>query len=107
MKKKISKVYYIIIILFIIFSCIYIVSESGYYEYTLQGKTIITREKILEFEDDILNNRDIDIKKYYEEDKSYSNKFTNSINHMSNNIKKISRKIMKGIFKRLSKYLID
>lgn len=107
MKKKKSRLYYIIILLFIIFSSVYIISESGYYEYTLHGKTILTKEKMLEFERDIEDNKDIDIKNYLEEDKEYSSKFTDGINDMSNSFVKLSRKIMKKIFKALNKYFSD
>lgn len=107
MKKKKSKLYYILLILFIIFSCVYIISESGYYEYTLQGKTIMTKEKILEFEKDIQDGESIDLKKYYRQEKNYSNGFTNSINDFSDGIKNISRKIMKRIFKVLNNYFSD
>ena len=98
---------YIIIILFILFTTSYIVSETGYYEYELQSKMVMTRDKILEFERDIDNNENIDIKKYYQEEKNYSNKFTNSINNTSNNIKKYSRKVMKSIFRILNNYFRD
>ena len=80
MKNKKSKLYYIFIVLLIIFSSVYIISESGYYEYTLHGKTVLTKERMLEFEKDIENNKDIDIKNYYQEDKKYSSKFSNGIN---------------------------
>ena len=106
MKKK-HMLRYIIILLFILFATSYIVSETGYYEYELQSKMVMTRDKILEFEKDIDNNLDIDIKKYYQEEKDYSNKFTNSINNTSNSIKKYSRKIMKRVFKVLNNYFSD
>lgn len=107
MKKKKPIIYYMLIFLFIIFSCVYIVSESGYYEYTLQGKTILTKEKIIEFEKDIYNGENIDLKKYYQEEKSYANRFTNSINNVSINIRNISRKFMKKLFRLLNNYFSD
>ena len=51
-------------------------------------------KKFLVAAEDVKNNKDIDIKKYYEKEKDYSNKFTNSINTLSNNINKTSRKII-------------
>ncbi len=107
MKKKKSKLYYVIILLFIIFSSVYIISESGYYEYTLHGKTILTKEKMLEFEKDVRDNKDIDIMDYYIVDKKYSSKFTDGINNTSKDFVKLSRKIMKRIFKALNKYFSE
>ena len=84
MKKNIFKL--VIIMLIITFTIMYIISSTGYYEYNMQSKTILTNDKIKQFEEDVKNNKDIDIKKYYEKEKDYSNKFTNSINTLSNNI---------------------
>jgi len=65
----------IIIIIVFIFLCSYFVSYSGYYEYQLQERTILTNEKIKEFENDIKNNENIDIKEYLDnEEIDYSNK---------------------------------
>ncbi len=86
MKKNIFKL--VILMLLITFTIMYIISSTGYYEYNMQSKTILTNDKIKEFEEDVKNNKDIDIKKYYEKEKDYSNKFTNSINNLSNNINK-------------------
>ena len=54
MNKKLTK--FIIVMIVIIFIASYIISESGYYEYTMQQRTIITNEKIKEFEQDIKDN---------------------------------------------------
>lgn len=99
MKKNIFKL--AILMLIITFTIMYIISSTGYYEYNMQSKTILTNDKIKEFEEDVKNNKDIDIKKYYEKEKDYSNKFTNSINNLSNNINKTSRKIIKSVFKKI------
>ncbi len=55
----------ILIILFIIFLIIYFQAENN--NYTTK-KTILTEEKIKEFEKDVKNGEFIDIKKYTEED---------------------------------------
>ena len=82
-------------------------SNSGYYEYHLQERTILTNQKIKEFENDVRNNEDIDIKNYlaYEE-VDYTNKLTNLVYDISNNGNKIARKCIKAIFKKLS-YLVE
>lgn len=99
---------YIIIITLIIFLASYIISESGYYEYTLQQKTIITNEKIQQFEKDIQNNENIDLKEYLKETKiDYSNKFTTLIYNISDNSNKLARKTIKYLFKKLGSLVED
>ena len=92
----------IIIIIFIIFICSYYISNSTYYEYELQRKTILTNEKIKEFEQDVKNNEYIDIKKYLNvEEKEYSNKITNLMYNISDKGNKIARKSIKYLFKKI------
>ena len=99
---------YIIIITLIIFLASYIISESVYYEYTLQQKTIITNEKIQQFEKDIQNNENIDLKEYLKETKiDYSNKFTTLIYNISDNSNKLARKTIKYLFKKLGSLVED
>ena len=98
---------FIIILVVLIYICSYYVSNSGYYEYHLQEKTVLTNEKIKEFESDIQNNEAIDIKEYLvNEDKDYSNKVSNIIYNISVDSNKVARKIIKTIFKKLS-YLVE
>lgn len=98
---------FIIIIIIIIFVTSYLTSNSGYYEYQLQEKTILTNEKIKEFEIDVQNNENIDIKDYLnEEEINYSNKITNIVYKISDNSNKLARKCIKAIFKKLS-YLVE
>ena len=56
----------IIFILFIIFLINYYQVESGNYENEINKKTILTEEKIHEFEEDVKNGNFIDIKDYTE-----------------------------------------
>ena len=106
MDKKIIKL--ISIILVIIFSTSYVISESGYYEYTIKQKTVITNEKIKEFETDVKNNENIDLKEYLSKDEiDYSNKFTNLVYNISDNSNKLARKAIKYIFKKLGSLVED
>ncbi len=98
---------FIIILIIIIYSACYYVACSGYYEYHMQEKTMLTNKKIKEFEEDIKNNKEIDIKDYLDyEEKDYTNKITDIMYGISNNGNKIARKLIKGLFKKLS-YLVD
>ena len=98
---------FIIIIIIVIYIACYYVASSGYYEYHLQEKTILTNEKIKEFESDIKNNQNIDIKDYltYEE-VDYTNKLTNFMYNISDKGHKLTRKCLKALFKKLS-YLVE
>ena len=73
----------------------------------MQEKTILTNEKIKEFEIDVKNNENIDIKNYltYEE-VDYTNKLSNLMYEVSNKGTKATRKLIKALFKRLS-YLLE
>ena len=92
--------------LIIIFITSYLISNSGYYEYTLKQQTTITNEKIKEFEKDIKNNKDITIIDYLNKDeKDYTNKFSNIIYNISTKSNNITKKIIKNIFKKLSSFI--
>lgn len=100
MNKSIMK--FLIISIIIIFLVSYLVASTGYYEYQMQERTILTNEKIKEFEEDIKNNKDIDVSEYFvSEEVDYSNKFTNLVYNISNESTKVTRKVMKKIFKKL------
>lgn len=106
MNKKINKL--VISITIIIFISSYLISSSGYYEYTMQQRTIITNDKIKEFENDVKNNQDIDLKEYLKQEEiDYSNKFTTLVYNISENSNELTRKIIKKIFKKLSTLVED
>ena len=106
MNKSITKL--ILLITLIIFVSSYIISESGYYEYTMQQRTTITNEKIKEFELDIKNNENIDLKEYLSKDEiDYSNKITNLVYSISENSNKIAKKAIKYIFKKIGSLVED
>lgn len=100
MHKGVLKIIFIIIL--IVFISSYIISSSGYYEYTMQQRTIITNEKIKEFEQDIKDNKEMDLTEYLEKNEiSYSNKITNFVYNISDGSNKLARKVMKALFRKL------
>ena len=106
-KIKNKNLKFLIIIISLIFISSYFVANSGYYEYHLQEKVVLTNKKIKEFEDDVKNNKDIDVKDYLtNEEVDYTNKLTNLVYGISDKGTLITRKIMKKIFKKLS-YLVE
>ena len=105
LKNKYLKL--ISIIILISFLSAYYISNSGYYEYRMQERTILTNEKIKEFEQDVKNKENIDIKTYLDTSEiDYSNNMTNLMYKISDNGTKITKKIIKTIFKKLS-YLTE
>ena len=91
----------IVIILFVFFALFFSFS-SDYYEYELNKKTNLTSDAILKFEQDIKNGKEIDINNYIvEENKDYSNNFSNAGLKLSNKIKKIFSEGVKFIFKSI------
>ena len=106
MNKSIIKILFIIILT--IFIASYFISESGYYEYTVKQKTVITNEKIKEFESDIKNNENIDLKEYFkEEELDYSNKFTTLVYNISEGSSKLTKKVIKKLFQKLGSMVDD
>ena len=86
-KEQIIKTGSILIFLFFLFT--YIIGSSGFYEYKLNEKKILTEEKIEQFENDLNNGVNIDINNYIEDgNKNYDNIFTKINRDISNYINK-------------------
>ena len=89
MKKK-NWFLRLIFISFIIFLGLYIASISGYYESQISNKVAITNDAIKEFEEDVLNGKEVDIKTYIvDENKDYSNKITETGDKITGAVEKI------------------
>lgn len=71
--------------LFVIFLSIYGASKSGYYEYENKKTAEFTEESMKQFEKDIAEGKNVNIKDYLKTDtKNYDNKITNLGNTLSN-----------------------
>ena len=106
MNKSIIKL--VMIIILIVFISSYMIASTGYYEYTMRERTIITNEKIKEFEENIKNKENIDIKDYYNnKELDYSNKITTLVYNVSDNSNKLARKVIKYLFKKLGSLVED
>ena len=103
-KNKIIKdIFIILLVLYIFFA-----SESGYYEYHVRKRTVLTSEKIKEFENDVKNNKNLDITDYLEStEKSYKNKLTNTCFNTSKKINIYFKKGVEGVFKIIDKLVSD
>ncbi|MBR7042035.1 MAG: hypothetical protein IKI04_00895 [Bacilli bacterium] len=105
---KNKKLEVLIILLIIGYTCCYYIAMTGYYDYHTREKTILTNERIKEFESDVMNGENIDIKEYLvEEDKDYTNTLTNIVYMFSEKGTKVTRKIIKMLFKKMSKYVSE
>ncbi len=105
--KKHKLVNFIITIIFLAYVASYYIANSSYYEYQLQERTVLTNEKIKEFEEDVRNGQNIDVKDYVvDEYVDYSNKISNLVYNFSDSANNIARKVIKALFKKLS-YLVE
>ena len=73
--------------LFLVFIAYMVAYNSGYYEANMSRKTKITEEKLQEFEQDVKEGKDIDVKKYVETDfVDYSSSMSKLGNKLSSSI---------------------
>ncbi len=101
-KKKIIKVGFFLITLSFIIS--YIIEEAGYYEYQLQTKTKLTNEAIEQFEQDVKDNKEIDLNNYVVNSNiDYTNNVTNFTNKLSTKINKYLKKSIEDFFNVVGK----
>ena len=101
-KKTIIKL--ILITVFLSFLITYVIGMSGYYEYELSNKRIMTEEQMKQFEEDVKNNENIDLGDYVVNTRTdYTNKFTKGDTNASLTINKYLKKSIESVFKIMSK----
>ena len=107
MKKKKRNPFLIILsILFIIYISLFIVGESGYYESKTKEEIVLTEENIKKFENDVKNNKNIDIENYVVKDNTdYSCFASNMGDNVSSFVERLlteelgkMRKVLKKMF---------
>ena len=86
-----------------IFLTMYISVGSNYYEYELHKKVMLTNEDIKKFEDDVKNNKEVDIDNYISSRVDYSNSFSKASTKVSKETKKYIKQGIEGIFNIFSK----
>lgn len=107
-KKKIyNKIFgRIFMALLISFLAIYLSSKTGYYDFELHNRTILTEEKIKEFEQDVKDGKDIDIKNYViSKTPSYENTVSKLGDKISTSIEGVIKTGIESSFKFLNKML--
>lgn len=64
-KKLATKIFWkIFVALFVAFLALYFSQATGYYEYEQHQNVVLTKEKIKQFEQDVADGKNIDIKDY-------------------------------------------
>ena len=103
-KEKIFRTF--MTILFIGFIGIYISNKNGYNEYEKHKRVELTNKEIQKFEEDIKNNKDIDINDYIGNiNEDYSNGISNMSVKFSNITSKYIKKGINDIFNIISKLM--
>ena len=98
----------ILVTLFLIFLALYFSSNAGLIDYQAKHQTVMTEESIKQFEDDVRNGNDIDVKKYVKKnDKEYDNFLSRETLKLSNSIGKGVEGILKFVFKKFEKVIDD
>lgn len=89
-------------ILFVIYIGLYIMDDLGYYNIAAKNK-VITEEKLQEFESDVRNGREIDLKEYVRDTTDYRNAYSNIGYSISMGIDSVLNKGLSNVGKVLKK----
>lgn len=99
---------YLLFAIFFVYFSFYVASSNGYYEYKSKTKTQLTQEAMLQFEEDIKNNKDVTIEEYLV---SHEIDYSNNVSDMGNKFASITSKVVKGgltkIFQVLNKLMME
>lgn len=105
-KKKIIKI--VFFIFFFSFIVSYIIEESGYYEYSLQHRTVLTNESMKRFEKDVSEGKDVTLEDYViPNSKDYTSNLTRETNKVSTITNKMLKKSIEGVFKLVGNLVSD
>jgi len=100
--KKIPK--YILFLVCFAFIISYIIYETGYYEYKLQNRTVLTKEQMEQFENDVNEGKDVTLNDYLiETEVDYTTKLTDATVKVSNKVNLYLKKSVELVFKQVNK----
>ena len=103
-KKKIFKL--IFFAFFIAFVIAYAIEESGYYEYNLQNKMVMTNESMAKFEEDLKKGKDVRKEDYLvSSNKDYTSNLTKGTNKVSLKVNDILKEGIESFFKLISRFV--
>ena len=93
-----------LLILFLMFLGLYISANAGLIDYQAKYKNMMTEKEIKQFEEDLKNNVNIDIKDYIKKNnKNYSNNISKTTYKISKNIGNIVKNMLNIIFSGVDK----
>ncbi len=94
------------LVLFIVFIALFLSQSTGYYDYEEHKKMVLTEDKVKQFEKDVKEGKNLDIKNYLESPtKNYQNKVSEFGYQLSYNIGKYANYGIKKTFGFLNKIL--
>lgn len=94
--------------LFIFYVILLLAQSQGYYKNRNEKAKVLTEEQISNFEEDIRNGKDIDVKKYVlYEDKDYSNSVSSNIYRVSLKLENAVDSAIKMVFSGASTMVND
>ena len=84
---------------FFAFLTLYIAGMSGYYEYELHKRVILTEDKIALFEQDVAEGKEVDLKNYLtEEEVNYATNLSHAGLYLSDNFSNILKDTVEATF---------
>ena len=99
---------YTLIILFLLFIGLYFSANAGLIDYQAKYKKELTDKEIKQFEEDIKNNVNVDIKKYIDtNDEEYDNNLSKTTLKISNTIGKTIKGTLDFFFDKMEKAMND
>lgn len=105
-KKKTNWFKIILIALFVIYMSLYSLNASGYYDGSMRRKVEFTEEQIKEFEQDIADGKNVEIKDYLkDQNRDYTNGVSRIGYSISTKVNTFFNKGIKEFVKILSKLL--
>jgi len=103
-KKKLIKGLFFIF--FLSFLVSYIIERSGYYEYNLEKRTVLTNESMKKFERDVEEGKDVTLEEYMvPTSKDYTSGLTKNTNKVSKGVNKVLKKGIESVFKLLGNFV--
>ncbi|MBE6147734.1 MAG: hypothetical protein E7168_05350 [Firmicutes bacterium] len=100
MKENIFRIIFLTLVF--LFIGLYTASSAGYIDYQARNKTVLTEEQIKKFEEDVKNNKPIDISNYLvDKDETYHNNLSKVSMSISKTIGKIFQETLDYLFSEL------
>lgn len=100
--NKFGKIFLLLVCFSFVVS--YIIYETGYYEYKLQNRTVLTKEQMEQFEKDVHDGKDVTLNDYLvETEVDYSNKLTDITAKVSGKVNLYFKKGVELVFRQVNR----